>query len=102
MRQMRGNYTASYHTYPAVRADKPEMNVSLHDIMKLCFTLRETALYLNTHPCDEEALAYFRKTACMLDAAKDEYEATVGPITWKVNEGCKTWSWVASPWPWEL
>ena len=102
MRQMRSDYSSIHHTYPASRAEKPKLNVTLDDIRKLCFALRETALYLNNHPCDENALAYFRKTSCMLDAAKAEYECTVGPITWHVNDGCEIWSWVASPWPWEL
>ncbi|MBQ4573584.1 MAG: spore coat protein CotJB [Clostridia bacterium] len=102
MRQMRSGMSAGYRTYPITRADKSELTVSLDDIRKLCFALRETALYLNNHPCDADALAYFRKTACMLDAAKAEYESTVGPITWNVSEDCEAWSWVASPWPWEI
>ena len=57
MRQMRSGMSAGYRTYPITRADKSELTVSLDDIRKLCFALRETALYLNNHPCDADALA---------------------------------------------
>lgn len=97
------NSRAPYgRTYSTVRPERCEMTVSLEDIRELCFSLRETALYLDNHPCDTDALAYFKKNACLLKAAKAEYEATVGPITWNVNEDCDIWSWVTSPWPWEL
>lgn len=102
MRQMRSSMPSGYRTYPIAHSANQEMTVSLDDIMQLAFSLRETALYLNNHPCDTDALAYFKKNACMLDAAKNEYESTVGPLTWKVDDNCEIWPWVSSPWPWEI
>ena len=64
------------------------------------FVVYEAALYLNCHPCDKEALEYFK---CHRDTAaklRQEYEAAFGPLT--INAvNCDDWSWINHPWPWE-
>ncbi len=67
------------------------------------FALVEMKLYLDTHPCDKEALdlmyAYRRKRAELVEM----YECHFGPYENTADEvkNPDHWSWVDSPWPWE-
>ena len=67
------------------------------------FALVEMNLYLDTHPCDKEALelmyAYRRKR----EELAETYEQHFGPyeITARDVENPDRWSWVDAPWPWE-
>ena len=54
------------------------------------FALIEAGLYLDTHPCDEEAMDYYNK-----------YEKHCGPITSNGVNTCDGWTWTEGPWPWE-
>ncbi|MBE6756973.1 MAG: spore coat protein CotJB [Ruminococcaceae bacterium] len=68
------------------------------------FALVEMNLYLDTHPCDKEALelmyAYRRKRAELVEV----YEQHFGPyeVTARKVENPDRWSWVDAPWPWEI
>ena len=57
------------------------------------FTAWELRLYLNTHPCDREALKLFR-SLCK-DAEADSYATAF------LDDDLSAWRWVESPWPWE-
>lgn len=61
----------------------------------------EANLYLDTHPCDMEALSYLNQMMEAYKNAKAAYEAQFGPL----NAGNVTenayWTWVSDPWPWE-
>ncbi len=73
----------------------------LDEVRALHFATLETALYLDGHPTDKEALAYFRK---MRDEAKkktDVYESIYGPLTFMNAKAEGSWDWVEGPWPWE-
>jgi len=59
------------------------------------FAAWEMRLYLNTHPCDENALRMFRKYRCQ--AQKPNYATTFA----EDEKECGKWSWVQGPWPWE-
>lgn len=70
-------------------------------IQVLDFALEETILFLNTHPCDCEALRYYCEIRRKLERAQRLYERKCGPLT---NEGVDTefgWEWATCPWPWE-
>ena len=56
------------------------------------FALWELRLYLNTHPCDQEALALFRQ---LWEKAEGTYAASFLP------KECARWAWTDDPWPWE-
>jgi spore coat protein JB len=73
----------------------------MKDYQALCFTLIDLNLYLDTHPMDENALAYFDKIRNMKKQVADEYTCLYGPLVPDdVNvEHC--WTWVETPWPWE-
>lgn len=57
------------------------------------FAAWELRLYLNTHPCDAEALRLFR-SLCK-DAEADSYATAF------LDNDLSAWRWVESPWPWE-
>ncbi len=65
------------------------------------FVLFETHLFLDTHPTDKEALAYYSKYQALRERAMDEYVKKYGPITAGQYDGGPTWRWVENPWPWE-
>ena len=77
--------------------DKPMCNVACADnaCTTQCqedqFAIWELRLYLNTHPCDKEALAMLHKLTEKLD--EDCGCAFVSD--------CSRWSWLDGPWPWE-
>ena len=68
-------------------------------LMAADFALHETRLYLDTHPCDEAAMAAFAEYKAQADRLREEYESSYGPITaaaGKTGGSC----WVDDPWPW--
>ncbi len=74
----------------------------MKEIMKLSFAALETNLFLDGHPNNRKALAYFKKTKEALTALTKEYEATYGPITASGNESEKEWLWSTQKWPWQM
>ncbi len=71
-------------------------NVRMHD-----FALFETALYLDAHPEDPAALAYYQKMRAALAKVQAAYETTYGPLTHAGVNSQTEWTWVNDPWPWE-
>lgn len=55
------------------------------------FAIWELRLYLNTHPCDQKALALLRKLTEQLDS----------DCGCTFSSDCNRWSWLDNPWPWE-
>lgn len=60
----------------------------------LSFAAWEVRLYLNTHPCDERALALYHDLCGQL--TKPSYACAFAPC------GLREWNWLDDPWPWEL
>lgn len=70
-------------------------------IMQASFALDDVVLYLDTHPCDQNALAYYQYVKALRKEAMDTYAAQCGPLMKdQVNEG-NYWNWVNDKWPWE-
>ena len=69
-------------------------------IRSLSFAKCEAELFLDTHPHCREALDYYRNLTSELMIATAEYEAKFGPITAAASRD--GWSWVDTPWPWQL
>ena len=70
-------------------------------IQVLDFVLLETAQFLDTHPCDYEALRYYRIVRRKLERLERIHERKCGPLT---NQGVDAeygWEWACCPWPWE-
>ena len=76
-------------------------DTALMQVGQASFALVEANLYLDTHPCDAPAMAYFHQMAQAYQTAKEAYEAQFGPLTATASSDTAYWSWVNDPWPWE-
>ncbi|MBR7033341.1 MAG: spore coat protein CotJB [Clostridia bacterium] len=65
------------------------------------FAVYETVLYLDGHPDDKRALAYYARYSEKLKDATNRYEKRYGPLTVYGAGGADKWTWTATPWPWE-
>lgn len=70
--------------------------VQMHD-----FALLEAAEYLDGHPQNAQALAYFKTQQQLYRAAVDAYTQKYGPLQFKNGSYDNTWTWMNDPWPWE-
>lgn len=63
----------------------------------------DTQLYLNTHPLDENALAFFHEHNRIRNQAMKEYAKYYGPLTTdSTAASCSDrWNWINEPWPWQ-
>ena len=75
----------------------------LSHINQVSFAVDEVKLYLDTHPCDTEALAYFKDYSRQQNRALKEYSENYGPLTVDTADvSCEDkWNWVNEPWPWQ-
>ena len=73
-------------------------------INQVSFAVDEAKLYLDTHPCDTEALAYFREMSGHRNCSLKEYAETYGPLTIDTaSVSCEEyWNWINEPWPWQI
>lgn len=65
------------------------------------FTLFDTALFLDTHKTDKEAIAFYKKYKAKADEYRKEYISKYGPLNISDVESDSVWEWVNSAWPWE-
>ena len=84
-------------------SDCPCRQELMERINEASFAVDDVKLYLDTHPCDEEAMEYFQKYSQIRNEALKEYATHYGPLTIDtVNCSAKNkWSWIEEPWPWE-
>ena len=78
-----------------------EKEMLLKKIQAEDFTLYETVLFLDTHPHDETALAFYNTHRDEVEKLKHEYMEKYGPLTIYDNNDSHFWHWVDKPWPWE-
>ncbi|CUX33918.1 spore coat protein CotJB [Clostridium sp. C105KSO13] len=84
--------------------NNPPSRKELFDhINAVSFAVDDVKLFLDTHPCDEDALAYFREYSRMRNDALKEYAARFGPLTvdTAVYSCTDKWNWIDDPWPWQ-
>ena len=102
-----GNNNAMNRRRRDMSARTPEQPMNrrqlLNHINQVSFAVDETKLYLDTHPCDREALAYFREMSHKRNHALKEYAEAYGPLTIDTAaESCtERWNWINEPWPWQ-
>ena len=65
------------------------------------FAADEARLFLDTHPRDREALAYYQKKIELYRRAVEQYEEKFGPIRPESGAINGRWCWATTPWPWE-
>lgn len=73
----------------------------LKQVNETGFAMVDANLYLDTHPCDANALNYYNKMAEEYRCALAAYEAQFGPLRASESRDSSYWSWVSGPWPWE-
>jgi spore coat protein JB len=66
------------------------------------FALIDANLYLDTHPGCQQAMEYFQQQYEAAQRVRREYVELYGPLTVADSAGMDTWTWVETPWPWEL
>lgn len=65
------------------------------------FALTEVTLFLDSHPKNAAALAYFQTNQKKYNDAVAAYEAKFGPLSSLHAPEADEWQWIADPWPWE-
>ena len=85
-----------------IQNSKPCKKELMEKINQYSFAMNEANLFLDTHPYDAEALAYFEKYRGLRVEAMMEYAKYYTPLAIDYAVSDKTpWSWVIEPWPWE-
>ena len=77
-------------------------NSLFEEIRALAFVKNELELYLDTHPTCRAALDYYEDTVSALKAKTEQYESMFSPITAAGAQGTENWTWVDTPWPWQM
>ena len=70
-------------------------------INQVSFVAYDTALYLDTHPYDEEALSFYNHDRTLRLKAVKMYEEKYGPLTLDGADTDGHWSWGSMRNPWE-
>lgn len=85
------------------QVNQPTREGLLHHIDMVSFAVDDILLYLDTHPCDQDALAYFEKYDRERREALEEYARLYGPLLVDfAGCGCDgNWNWTQKPWPWQ-
>ena len=79
-----------------------EQNKLLHEINILSFTVIELTLFLDTHPCNQEAMRHFDYYNRLKKEKYEEYNNMYGPLTLNQAKGRnQEFQWTMQPWPWE-
>ena len=82
---------------------RPSRQELLHVINVASFSVDDVKLFLDTHPDNQEALAYFREYSNLRNQSLEEYSHFFGPLTIDpANVSCSDyWKWINEPWPWQ-
>lgn len=75
----------------------------LNSINEISFTVNDISLYLDTHPCDQNALSYYKDAVARRKQLMSEYAKVCGPLTVddaSIDTGT-LWNWMEQPFPWE-
>ncbi len=78
----------------------------MDEINEVSFALNETTLYLDTHPDDQQALAYFNELAPRRKELLKEYAQSYEPLTLDCicgerQKNADHFVWTDGPAPWE-
>lgn len=76
-------------------------NALLCRVYEAGFAMDDVILYLDTHPCDRDALSYYGYVSELYKKAVEAYEAQCGPLMATDVRAEDYWTWVNDPWPWE-
>lgn len=75
----------------------------LQRIYEVSFAVDDILLFLDTHPCCQEALSFYREYSSERQKLMKEYALHYGPLT--IDDALETdansWRWMEQPFPWE-
>lgn len=71
----------------------------LMQIMMLDFAVQDSALFIDTHPCDKDAINYFSEATTRLANAKEEYQKLGHVLNNREIEAYQN-DYITGPWPW--
>ncbi len=73
----------------------------LEELTQLDFAAVDLALYLNTHPNDENAISLYNSIITKADSCRTKYEKNFGPLcSFRSFSRNNNWTWINNPWPW--
>ena len=76
-------------------------NQLLNYLNQVSFSMYDTVLFLDTHPTDQEAIAYFNEMKQARKSALKIYQKKFAPLLLDgVDANCE-WTWGMEPLPWE-
>lgn len=75
----------------------------VQQIRAASFTMRDLALYLDTHPDCENGIGHYQMQAKVLEDALKAYTKRFGAIRmYDIPQTAEGWeAWAQTPWPWE-
>ncbi len=84
-----------------MKGNPVEQEKLLQWLNMVSFAVNDIVLYLDTHPADQEAIAYFKHFREIRTEALKEYESCYGPLTVDSATPENEWLWAVQPMPWE-
>jgi hypothetical protein len=76
-------------------------NQLLAQLTALDFMAVDLQLFLDSHPCDSEAISRYNDIVSKANILRSEYENICGPLTsYRSTSNCP-WQWIDDPWPWQ-
>ena len=82
--------------------NKPCRRELLEWINVVSFAVDDVKLFLDTHPCNAEALEFFNEFEKQRVQALKEYARYYGPLTLDTADTeADSWKWINEPWPWQ-
>ena len=81
-------------------ATGPVEDTPLAELMALDFVTQELALYLDTHPDDQEAFETWKSCVALAEEGRKRYVEMCGPVTRRDTAMFDSWVWLEDPWPW--
>ncbi len=73
----------------------------LNQVYQTGFAVDDALLFLDTHPSDQNALAYYQQACSLYQNAVQAYENQCGPLFMTDVTDRNYWTWINDPWPWE-
>lgn len=77
-----------------------DQELLMRQIMEAGFAMDDVALFLDTHPENQDALRYYKAVRDMRDQSMAAYERRFGPLRY-TDVTSMSWNWVTEKWPWE-
>ena len=83
------------------QTDVPSHEALMKQINETGFAMDDVLLYLDTHPTDAKALAYYHYVTNMYTNAMSAHAAYYGPLRADQVTSDTYWTWMTEKWPWE-